>query len=619
MIFNDKVKKIKQNRSNALNNKIMLKKAELEAIDENDFNISYLFGVGYSGISDFIKLYYTEMEQENNTVFNYPILSNYTKAEWDNIFNEALNYTLSPALYINDKNHNYGQDIQAAGISAWFNTNGKNVGTTGLLSVIENVINKVGNNATVLGTYTSNYSYSTAANAHAAAVSLAKTTNWAGTTLKGKRSCDLIDPDNNPNGEITTDFDGTDSYRFNLGDGNIENVNYYTNPEKNDLLNSITSLISSIDNNSNYQSNLNIIYDELDKLYDVNHINHNEKIYLTNITNDIIDDRSTITNYISSINNSVGVNTDVLANNTLYGYKNYFTSAIGNEGDFNTSLDNLVTLCNSIQNLINTRNGTLDNIVGTTENDRFKKHRLFWSKTIIKKPDGSLTTISSVEQGSMAYNNVIKQIESANNELSVLFNNKDEWIMTPELYASYYDPKINKKTKIIEDDISYLIFSGQAHAEGYKIYRKEMNPSLINNNNWITGEIEDFTDIGDNGDVKTTYKDSNVLNDKIYLYRISIYDTINDINSSASNQSKIYDDINYFTITTKIVDDGLLSKVNIGSHKFKKNTYGVIRGDSDFFVNILDVDEENIWINKIDTNFTGTIHYTSALVYTNLV
>ena len=60
MTFEEKQEKIKQNRSNELNSKVSLEAAEVVALDETDFNLTYLHNDGTDiGINDLFNLYYT--------------------------------------------------------------------------------------------------------------------------------------------------------------------------------------------------------------------------------------------------------------------------------------------------------------------------------------------------------------------------------------------------------------------------------------------------------------------------------------------------------------------------------------------------------------------------------
>ena len=196
------------------------------------------------------------------------------------------------------------------------------------------------------------------------------------------------------------------------------------------------------------------------------------------------------------------------------------------------------------------------------------------------------------------------------------------------LYASYYDPIIDKQTKLITQDRCGLVFGGQFHSQGYKIFRKEAINVTLDNSDWADSQIDTFTTLAENGFIDTTYFDLTVLKNKVYVYRVSAYDIDNDASySTGSFQSKIFDDVNDFALNSNIVNElysGIeTSKITIGDHKFKKNSYCVIEDSitpaSDGFYVIIDVDETGLWVYpQINETAIGSLYYTTSVANTVL-
>ena len=90
MTYEEKIESKRQDRSNALNSKVGISQAELDAIDVDDFNSEYLFGDGINiGVIDLINLYYDEKNIEKSSTYAKPA---HTASEtvWDNQFNDAI-------------------------------------------------------------------------------------------------------------------------------------------------------------------------------------------------------------------------------------------------------------------------------------------------------------------------------------------------------------------------------------------------------------------------------------------------------------------------------------------------------------------------------------------------
>ena len=71
--FAEKLQKVKTERSNALNQKVSTEVAQAIALEEDEFNDTFLFGDGTNiGIIDLIDYYYVETEELNGNVYDEP-------------------------------------------------------------------------------------------------------------------------------------------------------------------------------------------------------------------------------------------------------------------------------------------------------------------------------------------------------------------------------------------------------------------------------------------------------------------------------------------------------------------------------------------------------------------
>jgi hypothetical protein len=631
MTYEEKVESIKQNRSNALNQRVSLQNARVSAVDEDDFNNKYLWGDGTNiGIQDLIKYYYQEKNAEVGRTWSSPSLSNYTESYWESLLEDAIDTDGdgSGGFYPNGS-----QDQQINTSSVYLNDNGDNGETSGgLVQDITNIDTIIGQEATVTGTHTSTQTFGDATTAEDAAEEFLYGGNDPGYTvdtgatpieitgsgIRGRRTRDV---------EIGT----SGTYNFTIGDGSIDepdffadttDVNGYGGNEKTDLINYIDTLITNLES---YRDNiLTPLRDELDNIFD----GTNE--LFDDMKSKISDDSGNLDTLISNINGYIGSSGDTVSADTLYGYYNYFNGADGTETDFDTQLTNLETLNSSIDTEISNRtSGLINTYVGDTYSDKMKFWRYFWIKERIGKPVASLISINGIDTG---ISNAEDTLSNKNDSLENLIGNTDsdrqEWIPQPEVYAAYFNPIFNVDDGSIIQLRTGVVFSGQQHATEYEIFRDLVDNISLNNNEWSNSlKIADYTKVADNGYVSQEYVDTNVSQDETYVYRVRVYDDTNDPNYtfSGSAQSKIYDDINPVSYTfqndeTLLIDGTSFntSKVNIEKETdFAVGSYTILfssSGDNDDIYSILKTQENqtdmSVWIYPaLTTEEDGNLHY----------
>lgn len=616
MTYEEKLQKIKLNRSIALNTEIYSLNAQAVALDENNFNDKYLWGDGtYKGVQDIILEYYNELNLEVGRDFSYPTLGNYTQTYWNNtIFINALSTSGdgSHGFYPNGATSTL---MQTSNNNYYIYTNGDDgFSTGGIVGYINSIISAIGTVAANADNGTDGMTYATVLDATNAANAWILANNRLGSGLLGKRTENI---------EIST-TGAPPSVSFSVGTGGADTPSYYSDPEKTTLLNSISSLITA---SSNLLSTLNNLYTDINDIK----VGSNPLFNDPNMAADVNDDRTSITNLITAINTAIGTNADIVTDNTYWGYYNWFSSAVGNEANFNTYLGDLNTLNTSYNSTITTRAGNIHSIIGNGSidyNSGLRKWRTFWIITIIGKPIASLITYNALQ---IAIDNAVNSLDNANSVLDVLLGtaNLDQWIPTPVLYATYYNP-VRTKTGIITQQRVGMVYDGQAHATKYNIYRRLTSNTPLDNTNWGDSVYSVYNAIDTNtGNISNLFEDTNIILNNSYVYRIQTVDETNDPSySTTSLQSKVYDDSQTFTFTAitnsiqeTVVVGGItykVSKLNIGNHKFRSASYCVIKVNNtvynDFYY-IVEIDEVSISIYpQLPVGVAGNIYYTNSIV-----
>lgn len=96
--LDDKINEKKQERDSALENLISIEQAISVAEAQDNFNNTFLFNESfdeetnpYPAVQDLIRLYYKARQIEDGTTFSAYSITEYTKANWDELLANALN------------------------------------------------------------------------------------------------------------------------------------------------------------------------------------------------------------------------------------------------------------------------------------------------------------------------------------------------------------------------------------------------------------------------------------------------------------------------------------------------------------------------------------------------
>lgn len=619
MTYDEKIEQIRQNRSNALNSKVKISQAQINAIEEDNFNKKFLFGdTSNNGILDIIKLYYEEENLEKGITFTKPSLTNMNNlTTWNNQFTSAISIAGDEEFYL-DSDTDGLADEELNLTTEWLNGNDAGSETDGIFGDLNYFLEfNIGIDVSDTTTVTSLYEYVDASAAEAAAISFLYPNNYSkiGKGIRGRRTRNV---------EITTESNSDPLYRYIIGgDATTDEPTFYSNltdinsqggGEKTEFLTNLNNLISSINDTSDYQSKLTEIYNAI---YDIKNGN-NEIFEEASMSTDIDDDTIAITTLKNNLDIYVGTNTDTLIDDTLWGYYNWFNTADGTEGTFDTNLTNLETLINTIKTTITTRFNNIEGIIGDINPASFtklRKWRYFWINTIIGKPTSSLINLNGMNTAISTANNTLNK---ANEELSTLFGStaidREKYIPTPELVTSFNNHKRDDEGNIIQLRIGFA-YIGQAHATKYKIYRRTIDNITYDNEQWNDTVYLEVTDLDNKtGNVKMIYNDidNNFTIGDIYCYRVRTFDETNDSFISASEESKIYDDTNEYSFT-EIVN----GKINIGENDLSIGQIILIKNTTSnngfYFINYKN--EEIIGINGINNlNESGNLYLTNSIV-----
>lgn len=623
MTYEEKIESKKQDRSNALNSKIGIQTAETEAINIDNFNSKFLFGDGtYIGIIDLINLYYTEKNIEKNTTYSKP---SHTAPEstWNNQFSDAISLEGDLEFYLdNDDPIGVGDDnlnLQ----TEWLNGNDELIGSSGLISIINNLDDAIGTTSINGDQRTDNSTYATPALAIAAGNAQALLDIGLG--IRGKRTENTL---------VVSSFDqgGPGPYEYRIGTLGIDVPDYHTGTEKTALLTAISNLINAINSTSTYQIKLTEIYNEIDDIK--NQIN---QIFAEpSMDVDVDDDRSEINTLKSNLDGWVGVSTDNLPYlntdnpTTLYGFYNWFNGYTtgDNQSNYDTNLVALENLNDiTIKNAIETRHNSIDAKLGVKHTNpitdppqytKLRKWRYFWIAEKINKPTSSLIIVESM--GS-AISDANKRIIQANNTLNTLFGtNYELYIPTPTIFTVFVDH--------IRDDLSVIIqmrtgaaWDGQQHATEYKIYRRPLIDVPYSNDSWGDSAYATYTDINiETGLVKNIWRDTDptFISGQSFCYRVRTRDTINDSFDSGSDESNVYDNNHEYTFLN--ITNGIAT-INTIDHIILKGTYVLILFDNgpttnDGFYFVSKVKEDVLtFLPTITVNKSAKIYPAPSIIF----
>lgn len=393
-----------------------------------------------------------------------------------------------------------------------------------------------------------------------------------------------------------------------------DNPDYFAGLERSALINSLSTVINKINSHEGILDNI------ISKINDVSNDINGTLNDLEELKNDL-PDAATI---LSHKNNLINIK------NNLQGLSNYFSGFVSdsdisgqlgyNRIAFDTNLANTTSETNDLETAIFNRATSSLASLGADAESGLKKWRTFWIKSRIGKPISSLISYRGLGD---ALVNAEKQITEKTNELNVLFDDRNQWIPTPDVFAVYHEPLTNKEGEVLRRRIG-VVFNGQQHTKKYNVFRREVNNNFsLNNNQWSQSVYQEHTSLNEQGYINFQYFDDSINeNDlgKIFAYRIQAVD-----GDTSSLESDIINKDIFFNYLVSGNEDitynkkiYLSSKLNIldGEHKFAKGGYIAIEtngGDEGIYL-VLEKESDAIYVYpNLPINNSGKVFSISTI------
>lgn len=574
-----KIINLKLERSLSLNAKVAVAADKESAHEEDQFTRDFLAGdtaTGDTGINGLFYLYYKEKNYEKGTTYNKPTLSSWGDS-WETIHSNAIKAygDWKDGFYPPDE---FGVGAQTMNTNTFYlHDNGQSIpSSSGIKGKLDDVIDAIGDSATAGDSrHISGYVYESSGLAQAVGETLAATE--VGTGLRGKRT---------ENSDVTTQEKPGDSFwRYVIGDGGGDTINYYKDPEKSTLQTAIGSAIDSTKSGSTYRNHLTVIYNTVSKIEgDSNHlfVDSNLNTYV------LTGDTGNIDTLETNLDNYLGVSGDTVTDgdSTIWAYDSYFDDADGTEGDFDEQLNALKIIIGSGSGgsikLIEDRHTFIgDSVIGVgLSSSNLKKARYFWAEQRIGKPVATLINYNGLDDAISFANDKLADIDE---RLDFLFNDPNVYIPKPTIYSIYENPWISDATGQILQRRVGVVWGGQQHVNKYSLYRKIIGEDQVDLTDTAWGDtfvIKTITDLDeDTGFVTTTYLDTDsIVSGKKYIYRIRCVDDINDVFTSRSEQTDILSTGDSFISIAEGTD---ISIIDFGrEHEFKKGEYVIVKAKS---------------------------------------
>jgi hypothetical protein len=176
---------------------------------------------------------------------------------------------------------------------------------------------------------------------------------------------------------------------------------------------------------------------------------------------------------------------------TIQEYAAYFNNFLGTgtaaQTQLREKLNNLRNYIGVIRDNINTRCNAIPLLMGDASNG-LKKHLIFWIKDVTKKPDGPYALLSTADD---MITNSVDKIKNEDDRLSFFEQDKDRWILTPNLTLIYDDPILELDKTVKERRIT-LVWEPIASANKYRILIKPFNEIRNNLTNDFWDDAETY-------------------------------------------------------------------------------------------------------------------------------
>lgn len=594
MTLNEKINKLLQNRVNSLVSLKGVSDAEVSFNEEADFHNEYLFGDGTNlGVVNFLELYYRELNLAVGRTATSPSLHaglGTTKNSWITRFQSAVTLAGDGSLYP-DSNADGVADDQINQTSAWLYNNGDQRQSTPLTeplrsSFVSSIAGSVATDAS--DGRTSAYVYNTEPEALAAGQARADADNGVG--LLGKRTQNADSSDTAP--EITTEQDAAlpNLWRYIVGSGGVDHLDYYNEPEKTNLENNLSSAVSVLQAYYDHLLTVEAAIQDLDA--------GNNTLFSESGMSSDIDTASELTNISSQKGN---IQSLIIAFQGELGYFSSFTAGddisgqVGyNRTTFNNKLSSIIPgLYNDANSHLSSRILEVEAIIGyENPSASFRKWLYFWVTQNIAKPTSPYVGLGGI---STARSSQISSLSNSNAALNDLFGDSSQYLPTPSLVGTFLNPKINDSGVILQQRVN-LLWLGSPAANKYKIFRKRKADLVsFSNDNWTDADFLDWQVSlnPDSGSIEIKYLDTSFVSGEQYVYRVQMFDSSSDgpasslqrIDSfdSSSLQSKIFDDENEISVSSIV--DGRMTVFE--GHGLSRGGWILIRSDDllveDFF------------------------------------
>lgn len=306
---------------------------------------------------------------------------------------------------------------------------------------------------------------------------------------------------------------------------------YYSNPEKSNLLNAIQAVSSFL---NTYGSDLESLKGSIDLIK-----GGSSPIFsYLNIMDDVtavpqapIDEVDALETFYSN----------------AYPYFNTVVSNSASEATINAYLDpsssdatrSFVLKEAVVESYITTRTATLKSRMGFTDlTTGIKKWIYFFIRLLIEKPSSPYGTLvgigTSIDQAK-------KKLLSLWDMLGMLFGDPDQYVLAPQMIATYVMPDENaplgNKVEVVFQTIPCVPQT--------KIWRKQITPEeVLSNDQWVeSGSIEVIKTVESENPV-LLYSDTSIpeREGQLFAYRVSLHDAGTyriDLENSGSNQSDL--------------------------------------------------------------------------------
>ena len=575
----EKNNKSKLNRSLAISARDATVEARENLFEEDEYSRKYLAGDGDTyGINELIWIWYKELEYSRGDLYLYPPLESSMalyNTNIENMFIDAESSTgdillTNEGFYPPDENGTAATEINLS--SPFFNKNGVVIpdhaagDTDGIIGKLTQVLDSIGDTPGLYpfsgDTTVDAITYSSTIAAIEAGETrlyggtvepgITQNVSRLGTGLLGRRLTinNITTGGASPNKyyEIGKDEVGGATQPTFWSDTSADSNGFLGSANlKTTLLNHLSTLLSAGDSNSNYILNLLTLKAALQQIMiDKTNTYFNESTMYEDIGDSIV----AITNHIIAIDTIIGTSGDTITGDTSLNAINSFLIAADGTGDtLNYILSKAKNLGDSLGLLINTRNDfIMENGLGTiydsSEADftMMRKWRTFWIKARISKPKGTKLNYTSMIDSVTSAND---QLNQATDEMAILFGdttlNHYQYIPTPRLLSSFWDPKRNQDDGAIRQRRVGSVWDGQQHCTKYNIFRKTyVNPQSTNLDNTAWGDsfiVANYDEVdNETGFISTLYYDlgggkgegdSIPFGSELFLYEIYPYSSYN--------------------------------------------------------------------------------------------